>query len=133
MNKKKLKNLVALVRAEAKNLIKNSTPYERDKLEFADLNTRSSMYCVYGQMTGDCHNDRARELIVASCERVYRRINDANAGIVGNLNGKPTKEDRYRYWSPIEIFIDIPENKINGNNERLIKYLKGETKRLFIK
>lgn len=125
------KVLNALVRKEAKNLIANTTPSERARLSIANLVTQSARSCIYGQMTGDCYSERAVDLIELSCEKVYRR--DHSDRISGVLNGKPTGSYRMAYWSPIEIFIDIPLNQLNGNNKRLIAYLKGETKRLIIK
>jgi len=123
--------LNSLVRKEAKNLIANSTAAERAKLSIKYLRTQSSSACIYGQMTGDCYSYRAEELIELSCEKVYRRTISNN--ITGELNGKPASGMRMTYWSPIEIFIDIPLNQMNGNNKRLVAYLKGETKRLIIK
>lgn len=120
-----------LVRKEAKNLIKNATDSERAELTIENLYSQSATRCIYGQMTGSCYSRRAVELIEDSCEKVYRRT--TSDGITGELNGKPSETSRNWYWSPIEIFIDLPLNKVNGNNRRLVAYLKGETKRLIIK
>lgn len=126
-----------LVKDEAKKLRKNATKSELKRLDFEELDTQSSIRCVYGQMTGDCYSNRAKDLIVNSCKRVYK---DEYTKDLNNcrLNGKPNRNYRSvintnNYFSPIEVFIDQPKNKTNGNNELLIKYLKGETKRLNFK
>lgn len=127
----------ALVIAEATKLKKNATLYEIANLDFSNLRTASKYNCIYGQMTGNCFSERAVELIEASCKRVFNiniseRDKDKKMGkIYGKLNGKPVTRDEY--WSPIEIFIDMERNQNNGNNKRLIDYLKGETKKLTLK
>ena len=124
--------LNALVIAEAKKLKKNATKEELDKLEFNRLNTRNVNKCIYGQMTGYCFNDRAISLIEQSCTKVLTCDNSVDE-IRGFLNGSPKKTSREKYWSPIEVFIDRPRNKTNGNNKRLVAFLKGETKTLILK
>ncbi|MEK6880343.1 MAG: hypothetical protein AABY22_12075 [Nanoarchaeota archaeon] len=123
--------LNALVIDEAKKLKKNAKNYEIKKLNFERLDTQHVTKCVYGQMTGDCFSDRATELIEGSCKRVIKCAPDGE--IDGTLNGSPKESNRSRYWSPIEVFIDRERNKKNGNNKRLVAYLKGETKELILK
>ncbi len=131
--------LNALVMTEAKRLKKNATEAEINKLSFEDLDSSKSHNCIYGQMAGYCFNDRATELIEASCTKVLERVilpkhKDMMAPpILGKLNGSPKKTHRDNYWSPIEMFIDLERNKKNGNNQRLIAYLKGETEMLKLK
>ncbi len=109
-----------LVISEAKKLKKNATLDEIKRLDFERLCTDSPTSCIYGQMTK------------LSCKRVIERDDDMN-GINGTLNGSPLESFRSEYWSPIEVFIDRLRNNTNGNNERLIKFLKGETKTLTLK
>jgi len=134
--------LNALVLAEAKKLKTNAKSYELAELNFAYLDSQQKDRCIYGQMTGNCFNDRAIELITKSCKRVFTDksadddFKDKRMGAVkGELNGKPKESysARMGYWSPIEVFIDMPRNKNNGNNERLVAFLKGETKTLTLK
>jgi len=128
----------ALVIAEATKLKKNATPEEIADLDFEYLHPSQLDLCVYGQMTGNCFSDRAAELIKLSCKQIFdhninRKEADAKMGdTYGKLNGKPL-DDRSSYWSPIEVFICMPRNQKNGNNKRLIDYLKGETKKLTLK
>jgi len=119
-----------LVIEEANNLRNNATKEELSRLDFSNLNSQNSETCIYGQMTGYCFSKRANELIINSCKRVY--IHDDADIYKSKLNGKPTK-NRDDYWSPIEVFIDQDINKKNGNNELLVKFLKGEINELKFK
>lgn len=113
-----------LVTEEATNLKKHATQEELNKLDFNRLNPGRIDLCVYGQMTGYCHTKRAEELMRTCCKRVY----NTDAGSVRNcsVNGSPENKNRHSFWSPIEVFIDQYRNQNNGNNEQLIKFLKGE-------
>lgn len=124
--------LNALVLDEATKLKENITTDERSYLSFRTLLTSDSTRCVYGQITGSCWSKRAVELIEASCQKVLAPIKGGE-GIRGTLNGSPKESNRWNYWSPIEVFIDKPRNQENGNNERLIAFLKDETKTLKLK
>jgi len=124
------KMMIKLVKAEAASLVKRATDKEKSNLSFEQLNTNRHDSCIYGQMTGSCFSDRAENLITASCKRVYSHVGDGSR-VRGRLNGEP--KNRNVYWSPIEVFIDKDYNKANGNNERLIAYIKGETKTLKLK
>lgn len=123
-----------LVKEEARNLKKFATKEEINKLGVRALDPESKYSCVYGLMTGNCFSERAVELIEKSCKRVYNkgRLNGVEDA---KVNGSPKNKDRNeygpcKYYSPIEVFIYQYENRENGNNERLIKYLKGEIKTL---
>lgn len=120
-----------LVKEEAKNLKKNATQEEIAKLNFSDLVPTDSEKCIYGQLTGCCWNGRAIELIKKSCKRVYTPNYDEDKDTLADakVNGKP-KEDRDAYWSPIEVFIYQDKNTENGNNKKLIDYIKGKTETL---
>jgi len=126
-----------LVIEEATNLRKYTTQTELKQLSFDKLDTQSRVACIYGQLTGNCDSDRARELMNKSCTRVYGRKNkymiiNSNNWWVATVkdcpvNGPLTEEMKRSYFfSPIEVFIDQPRNKKNGNNEQLIKFIKGE-------
>ena len=135
-----IKTINELVIAEATNLKKNATVEELENLNFDKLQTDHSELCIYGQMTGVCISERAIDLIELSCERVFndKSHNDGfdggkMGGIKGELNGSPLGKGRGYYWSPIEIFIDMPRNKSNGNNKRLVDFLKGVTSELKLK
>lgn len=133
MNKKQIEVLDALVIGEAKKLKANATPNELSKLDFLELNPCRQDRCIYGQMTGDCFNERAKTLIVESCERVFKTNDGLFTG--SKLNGAPKKETRNEYWSPIELFIYENRNTTSGiaKVKKLVKFLKGENKTLRFK
>lgn len=123
------KKLISLVKAEAKLLKVFATKKQIKKLDIKTLNPKGTQECIYGQMTGNCFNEESVSLIELCCKKVYHskekvEIRDSL------LNGSPLKSSRVHYWSPIEVFIDYFSNKHNGNNDKLVAYLKGETKTL---
>jgi len=123
--------LILLVTAEAKK-IKKLAPYELNKLDFNRLNPQSEVECIYGQMTGNCFSARANDLINNACVKFIKdngRISSSNVIVPNNEENK----DRDLHWSPIEVFIAQTRNQTNGNNKKLIAYLKGETKTLKLK
>ena len=126
MNKADIRILRKLVRAEATKLRELLTDVEKSNLYFHSLNSKITDSCIYGQITGHCDSTRAVLLMNIACERVYSR--KYSLSITGNLNGSPFKLPRYRFWSPIEIFIDLHENIMYDgyNNAQLIKYIKGK-------
>lgn len=132
--------LKALVIAEAKNIRKNADKKELAKLSIDKLNPNSPLYCIYGQMTGDCYSERANDLIISCATRVFDTC-DAKDDLIkeSKLNGKPviyrggSPFSRPKYFSPIERFIYMKTNQKNGNNKALIAFLKGETKTLKLK
>ena len=122
------KELVKLVKIEAKNLKKFATKDELDNLHFKSLNPNDSYSCIYGQMTGNCLNRRAEELTLLANKKGFPgQLSDA-------ANEKPVNigTSNYRHWSPIEVFIQIESNK-KVNNEILINFLQGKTKVLNFK
>lgn len=121
-----------LVISEATKLKANATKIEIDKLDFDWLSSKSTTSCVYGQMTGYCFNTRATKLIKLSCQKVFTAKHNRDV-MEGTINGSPAKMKRDTFWSPIEIFIDQPKNKTNGNNKRLVQYIKGGDDKLTLK
>jgi hypothetical protein len=113
-----------LVIEEATNLKKHATQEELNKLDIKRLFSSQVDLCVYGQMTGICFSERATELMKTCCKRVYNT--DAGSVRDCSVNGSPENKNRIHFWSPIEVFIDQYRNQNNGNNEQLIKFLKGE-------
>lgn len=133
--KKKKETLNDLVINEAKNLKKFATKSELKKLSFSNLNPNNVYYCIYGQMTGDCTNYRANELVLKCAERVFDTgACDTDILLQAKLNGKPIiiKQGHNRlsyYISPIERFIAMEKNKYD-NNKNLINFLQDKTKTL---
>ena len=119
-----------LVKDEAKKLKELASKTEIQNLNFEELRPNSAGSCVYGQMTGNCYTTRAEDLIKQCCTRVYERESWCQDIKDSKVNGSPKKLERGSFWSPIEVFIDTKINQTNGNNERLVKYLKDETQTL---
>lgn len=125
-----------LVIEEATALRKNATKTEIDKLNFLALNAHSATSCVYGLMTGDCHSERAIELIKSCAKRVYK----TGEGLPHEgckLNGSPVELKRktsafeVAFWSPIEVFISKSQTENKSElNKKLIQFIKGEIKTL---
>jgi hypothetical protein len=137
----------ALVKQEAKNLLKHATQAERDNLDFENFKPKHSGNCIYGQMTGTCFSERAEELIKKCATQVYdansKTAEMDNISILADiLVGSPKGRERYKsnssvmievetdFYSPIEVFVYEEKNQKSGANENLIKYLRGEIKTL---
>jgi hypothetical protein len=115
--------LKELVKIEAENLLLHATPSELQRLDITTLQPEFEKHCVYGQMTGECFNERSLELIVKCCKKGYRDLY-----LDGNLMDIDAGEikdpfDRYdHFFSPIEYYIC----REGAKNANLIAYLKGE-------
>ena len=139
MAKVKRSVLEPLVVAEATSIKKLALKRELKKLDFCNLHADDYQNCIYGQMTGDCFNERAYELIRKSCPSVIdSNSDDAFKGELVDLkehakdNGveKISEFDntfRTSFYSPIEVFISRKRNRKNGNNAKLVAFLRGET------
>lgn len=135
---------------EAINIKKHATDQEIDNLDIRSFNGGYPRTCLYGQLTGNCYNARAVELIQLCCERVYEaNRNSVPSRKAAKLNGSPLGLERKlsendlvcTYYSPIEILVgyDRPDpryderiaidNFANSDScaKRIINFLKGET------
>lgn len=70
------KVLKELVIKEAQNLRKFAYKSELARLSAEHIDAEHSEKCVYGQMTGDCFSNRANNLIIKCCEKVYKVVNN---------------------------------------------------------
>jgi hypothetical protein len=128
----RLEEMKKLATEEAINLKQRATKEELQKLSFEELSPMDETRCVYGQMTGDCYNERAVELIVGCCPRVYK-VSTRWGGLdpEAELNGVPVVTDKrcVSYHSAIEMII-VKENGGIDAQEKLIAFLKDETQTL---
>lgn len=133
----KKSTLVSLVKKEVKKLKQNATQEEISRLNFRRLNPENVFSCIYGQLTEKCYSPRAHELINKCAERMYKQKTDCSEFTSSTLNGKPNlpneDEERNGRFSPIECFISFQDNQKNGNNQVIIDYLQGNTKKLIFK
>ncbi len=115
-------------KAEAIRLREHATQEELARLNLHNLGTTDPDRCIYGQMTGNCNNERAVELIVKSAERVFHTDGGYLTFEKTKLNGKPTVEDRNDYYSPIELYIYHNRRGFDSNlNKKLIDFLQGKS------
>ena len=133
---KRDKVLDELVIEEATLLKKHATRQELNNLDYDNLDGSYKYSCIYGQITGNCTNKRANQLIYKCAKRIY--LSDEEDTFGGKLNGAPEKitNDSNRlfyYVSPIEKFLymykkhtDLQSTKVR----KLVKFLKGEIDQL---
>ncbi len=124
------KRLKELVIEEATNLKKFANKDELEKLKFDELDSSTTIFCIYGLMTGHCHSSRSISLINKCATKFIKTILD------GRCEGKEIDNSdisRNNYWSPIESFISLIKTQRNGNDKILIDFLKGETDNLIFK
>lgn len=136
-------NLKEDVRKEAEALRVHATSNELKNINLEAFNPRHYDGCIYGMCTGDCHNERAIELIQQCTPRFFKEeifedipvfgvegiVKNANGTTVSNLFGERTGEyegEGYVHYSAIEAYILLPE----ARNANLIAYLRGETDNL---
>lgn len=123
---------------EAKKLKMAATKEEISKLNIGTCDADSFRRCIYGQMTGTCESERAKELISLCCEKIY----DARNSFIiaaSKLNGRPFDETKFtkskvrawNYVSPIECLV-LGRNAGREAVNVLIPFLKGETKKIVI-
>ena len=90
---------------ELKHLRNNATKEEIARLNITTFDSKNNTLCIYGQMTGSCHNSRTYELYHKSFENF----------------------DSFEYGmlvTYLELYIYYNTNKKIINN--IIKYLKKE-------
>lgn len=129
--------LEELVIEEAILLKQHATKKELDSLDYGSLAGGSTHHCIYGQMTGNCENERTYELIRKCCSRVYKSGKHENR-IVSRLGSKPKKLSDFSirldyYVSPIENFVFKNKKDVYNSSEKvkkLINFLKGNLNKL---
>lgn len=111
---------------EIENLKKFATKEELSKLNFPNFNPYWKNSCIYGQMTGDCFNDRANELIIL-CACMTNSFTYLSEEIQNVSNTLPRNlGDDIDNFTFLEHFI----SKYKYNNEHIIEYLRDEVDEL---
>lgn len=133
--------LKADVKKEAEALRVHATSGELNEIKVNKFEPSHYNSCIYGMATGDCHSERAVELIQLCTPRYFKEevFEDVEYlginGIIKNVNGKKVKNflrertDPFfkgTHYSAIEAYILLPDAK----NANLISYLRGETETL---
>jgi hypothetical protein len=120
-----IRTFLKMVRVEATHLRNNATKEEKSNLDFDSIMPTYADQCIYGQMTGNCNSDRAKEL--------YPKIFDVDV-LSNNSVQKAAEtsrtlekeEDGFFYYTPIEVYIGAKDSNLAG----LLKYIKGINKTL---
>ncbi len=138
-------NFLKDVKHEIDALKANATKDELAQLDIDTFNYRTQSSCIYGQLTGNCESNRAKELMNVSCKRVMHLVpkedvwTGAGVDTITNsdiddetftINGEYKEEltwangrtGRYKYLSALEGYICTRGAK----NKEIISYMKGE-------
>lgn len=132
------KQFLVDVMHEIEMLKTHATEKEKVRLGYTAINPARTDHCVYGQLTGDCQNKRAKKLMDLSCTRVFsqniipvcREINFSD--VKSKINGEYTGQDwgtagrNLVYISALEGYISLKDAK----NAEIIAYIKGEREAL---
>jgi hypothetical protein len=130
------------VRHEVESLKRLATTEELSLLNLVGFNPNRKHSCIYGQITGDCCSIRAKELMDASCVRVFNGIGGTRKlsrmsldYIISFVNGVYNRQTwcvnntrNFTYLSALEGYICSADANISG----IISYLKGETDTLVL-
>lgn len=127
------------VMAEIEGIKETATNEEKKRLDIDFLDPMRTDRCIYGLLTGDCMEARAREIMDVSCKRVwnlagdgvyqnrYRFLDSVLENVNGDYESRRTwdngKDARLTYLSALEGYIALNDAK----NEEIIAYIKGDT------
>ncbi len=109
MNKKEF---VSKLTSELINLKNNATIEEIEMLDKSTFNSSLTKECIYGQMTGNCNSDRAKEL----CPKVFS-VFDIESDLLDNVSPGS-------FYTPLEVYLLF----LNKEKDKfmIIDYLRGE-------
>lgn len=119
------KQLNKLVIKEINNLIIHATKTERRRLNYKYFNPNHTTKCIYGQMTGSCDSERAKQLLNKCAVPVSTDIDKNIISIDKRYNKNFDKKGSYRsdVFSPIEVYVF--RNRFNAEiNDKIIKFIK---------
>lgn len=140
------------VEHEVKTLKKIATKDELSKLNITKFNPTYNDRCIYGQMTGNCGSERAKNLMDEACiivtnskkglhsgildfdgqayTKIKKFINGKNTGQGWNNDGSDDhRESRnYGHLSALEAYISLKGAK----PKNIISFLRDETKELVL-
>lgn len=124
------KKLKLKVIDEATKLKSCATQKELKKLNFNRLRPNDKSRCIYGQMTKNCFNKRATELLNCCTVPYSSDTGDYIRTRVKSFNDKNRTDWKYDNWvfSAIEFYI----TQDSAKNNNLIDYLKGNKETLTI-
>lgn len=103
---------------EIENIKKYAAESEIGKLRITKLDPMSHHFSIYGQMTGNCQNDRAIKLINKCASKISSAMNT-----FWESKGAKTKDLNHSY---LEVIMYL----VPSNNPNIFRYLKGKDKEL---
>ncbi len=115
------KDFLAEVMTEIEHIKAHATTQEIEKLNISFFDHNSPYSCIYGQMTGNCHSDRAKEL----SPKVY--------GYIGGDSLLEWRNFRKQNFESGEQYTSLEKYLYSGSwtiHRNIIRYLKGETQKL---
>lgn len=137
MSKITKKQFLADVMHEIEMLKKHATPEEIGRLDFDEFVPQEYNACIYGQLTTDCRNGRAQELMDASCIRQMHTTDEGVSDLEDRgfteikkfINGPYDHRTWQQYGGRNWEYLSALEGYINlkgAKNKEIIAYLKGE-------
>lgn len=127
--------LVSEVIKEAKLIKQYATAAEISKLDVFQLDHQDPDYCIYGQMTGNCFNQRANELLHLCAKPFAGNIDPLGDRIILAEKGRNFADPNVvnymanRYFSAIEVYIGFPDAQLG----ELIDFIQGKTDCILLK
>lgn len=111
----KKSEFLAMVQVELDTIKAKATKGEIDRLNFVGFEVNSEYGCIYGQMTGNCESDRAKELYPKTFKNVCFNRKKLSFSYQSFKKGERlTALEKYLYM--------VDENQ----HLRIIQYLKNE-------
>jgi len=113
------------VETEATHIRENATNEEINKLDFDYLDPEHVEHCIYGQMTGKCDSERARELTPKSFRSTPALGYKESFTKWDKFRRQPTRSfGKFVGFTHLEVYIMLKGAK----TEELLKYIKGVNK-----
>jgi hypothetical protein len=105
---------------------------ERQKLIAAEVIHWNKHACIYGQLTGNCFNDRATELIKQCAKALFNNnalpLYSPTFLIPLDKKNASRNETAYPDFTALELYISMP----NAQTSKVVAYLRDETKELVL-
>lgn len=108
-----------MVKNELDTIKAKATKYEIEKLNFRSFSHNLSNRCIYGQMTGSCYSERAKELMPKTFDDIDNTWDDWY--YIPFSRQKMKKGEAYTALEKYLYMVKAPMH------EKIIEYLKGET------
>lgn len=144
----KKSEFVKEVEHEIKMLKIHATKRELNKLNFQEFSPNNREECIYGQISGQCNSERAKELMDKCCIKAinffnnprpisflggiytFKKISNFTTDYDSKVIWDSSNQIRdYYYLSALECYIGLK----GSNNKDIFDYLTGKTEILNLK